>query len=313
LPHDPAVGEAGPVSAGSLPLDEVDPDPDLVRRLLTGQFPHWAGLPLQRVASPVTDTALYRLGTGFSVRLPRIGWAIPQIEREHEWLPRLAPLLPVAVPELLAVGGPAEGYPWHWAIYSWLDGDNPVAGHLEDAYSLASDLATFLRALRLVPSEGGPPAGRGGSLRDRDDATREAIGASRGLIPTRAIAAATAAWEAAASAPEWAGAPAWLHGDLAAANLLTRAGRLAAVVNWGSLGTGDPAVDLGVAWNLLPAEVRDTFRIMVDADGATWRRAQGWALTVALLQLPYFHATDAALARAARRVIREILAEHGDI
>src|SRR5262249_59032589 len=118
---------------------------------------------LARVESPAPDPALSGLGTGFSIRLPRIGWAIPQIEREHEWLPRLAPLLPVAVPELLGVGGPAEGYPWHWAIYGWLDGDNPVAGHLEDAYSLASDLARFLRALRRVPSDNGPPAGRGGS------------------------------------------------------------------------------------------------------------------------------------------------------
>ena len=286
--------------------DEMHTDVPLVRRLLAAQFPEWAALPVEPVPSAGTDNALYRLGEEMVVRLPRIEWAVGGLDRALEWLPRLAPLLPVAIPVPLAKGSPAEGYPWHWSVYPWFVGENPVVGGIADSDRLAGELARFVQALHGIDSAGGPAAGRGVPLARRDDPTRTALAALRGLIDT---AAATAAWEAALRTPAWAGAPVWVHGDLSPGNLLVREGRLVAVLDVEDVGVGDPACDLIVAWNLLPAATREVFRAELRVDDATWDRGRGWALSIALIQLPYYKETNPALAANARHVIREVLAE----
>ena len=90
------------MSAGKMHVDEIDTNVSLVARLLTTQFPQWADLPLDPVPSAGTDNALYRLGDDMLVRLPRMHWAIEQLDKEHRWLPRLAPFLPLAIPGLVA-------------------------------------------------------------------------------------------------------------------------------------------------------------------------------------------------------------------
>ena len=288
-------------------VGEVDTDAGLVRRLLAGQFPQWADLAIERVPSAGTDNALYRLGDELVARLPRIHWAVGGVDKDLRWLPMLAPLLPAAIPVPLAKGAPAEGYPWEWGVYPWLDGENPRVDGIADAESLARDTARFVDALHRVELEGGPPAGRGVPLALRDEPTRTAIRDLEGMVATDAV---TAAWDDALSVAPWNGPPVWVHGDLAGGNLLLRSGKLAAVIDWGGLGVGDPACDLIVAWNLLPARARSVFRAEVGVDDATWARGRGWALSVALIQLPYYRETNPALAANARHVIREVLAEH---
>jgi aminoglycoside phosphotransferase (APT) family kinase protein len=287
-------------------VDEVETDASLVRRLLAGQFPRWASLPIQPVVSSGTDNAIYRLGDDLAVRLPRIHWAVGQVELEHRWLPKLAPLLPVAIPVPLGKGEPAEGYPWHWSVYGWLNGENPVVDRLGDPSVLAAELAQFVAALQRIDPTGGPPAGRGVPLVERDAPTRTAIDALQGMIDT---AAATAAWDEALRAPGWPGSPVWLHGDLMPGNLLLVDGRLSAVIDFGCLGVGDPACDLIAAWNLLPAEVRDVFHAALAVDDASWARGRGWALSIALIQLPYYQSTNPVLAASARHTIDAILAD----
>jgi aminoglycoside phosphotransferase (APT) family kinase protein len=285
--------------------DEARIDASLVRRLLAEQFPRWAELPLKRVESAGTVNALYRLGDAMTVRLPRIAGGADDVAREHAWLPRLAPLLPCPVPEILDVGTPGAGYPWHWAVLRWLDGDLPEPDALTDAQALAADLGAFVAALREIDLPGGPTAYRGVPLATVDAETRSAIAGLRGTIDTRA---ATAAWEEALTAPLWTGPPRWLHSDLMPMNLLTRRGRLAAVLDFGTLGTGDPACDLIPAWNLLPADARPVFREAAGADEAGWARGRGWALSMALIQLPYYRTTNPVMAANATHVIREVLA-----
>lgn len=286
--------------------DEVHTDTGLVGRLIAGQFPQWKRLAIEPVPSAGTDNALYRLGDTMAVRLPRIKGAVEDVRREHEWLPVLAPQLPAAVPQPLAKGEPAEGYPWVWSVYSWLDGENPTVGGIPDPAALAGDLAAFVDALHRIEPHGAPRAGRGVPLAQRDAPTRAALDALRGTIDT---AAATSAWDAALRAPAWSHAPVWIHGDLSPGNVLTVDGRLSAVIDFGCFGAGDPATDLIVAWNLLPAEARTQFRDELKVDDATWERGRGWALSIALIQLPYYRHTNPALAANSRHVIGEVLAE----
>jgi len=285
--------------------DEADIDVSLVRRLLAGQFPQWSDLLIERVRSAGTVNAIYRLGVGMAVRLPRVGRWAADLEKEYEWLPVLAPHLPLAVPEPLALGSPAEGYPWRWAVYRWLDGEDATRRPIADLNQAAIDLARFVSDLRRIDAAGAPPATRG-ALAARDVPTRRAIANLDGLIDTDA---ATAAWEVSLRAPAWDDAPVWTHGDLLATNLLVRDGRLSAVIDLGSAGAGDPAFDLLCAWSVLSAESRAVFRSASAVDDATWSRGRGFALSVALIQLPYYKDTNPVLAANARTVIGEVLAD----
>lgn len=286
--------------------DEADIDAPLVRRLVAAQFPRWADLPVDPVDSSGTDNAMFRLGGDMAVRLPRMEGAVENVAREQRWLPTLAPLLPVAIPAPLGRGVPTEDYPWSWSVFGWLDGENPVVDHVVEAGALATDLAGFITALRRVDTAGGPPARRGVPLATRDAPTRAAIDDLHGLVDTDA---ATAAWEEALELPESTESTTWLHGDLSPGNVLTTRGRLSAVIDFGGVGVGDPTVDLVVAWNLLPADARPVFRAALEVDDDTWARGRGWALSIALIQLPYYRETNPVLAANSRHVIREVLAE----
>jgi aminoglycoside phosphotransferase (APT) family kinase protein len=286
--------------------DEVETDTGLVRRLLAAQFPAWAGLRIERVPSSGTDNALYRLGDELVVRLPRIHRAVGGIETDFRWLPVLAPRLPVATPLPLARGAPTEGYPWDWGVYSWLEGENPIPDGAGDPQSLAEDAARFVEAMHAIDPDGGPPARRGVPLEVQDERARASLIALRGTIDTDA---ATAAWEEALAAPPWSGAPVWVHGDLLPGNLLLRGGRLTGVIDWAGVGVGDPACDLIIAWGLLPAEARGAFRERLGVDDATWARGRGWALSLALIAVPYYEDTNPEFAATARRLLREALAD----
>ncbi|MFJ1807935.1 MULTISPECIES: aminoglycoside phosphotransferase family protein [unclassified Streptomyces] len=294
------------MSAVKMHTDEVDLDVPLVSRLVAGQFPRWAGLPVTRLASSGTENAMFRLGADKVVRLPRHPGAVESVAHEQHWLTRLGPGLPVSAPVPLEQGGPGEGFAWPWSVYRWLDGRNPDAGAVAEPQALAADLAAFVTALRGIEARGGPPSDRGGPLAGRDAPTRDALARLAGRVDTAAV---TALWEEALRAPGHPGPPVWAHGDLSPGNVLVQDGRLTAVIDFGGVGVGDPAVDLIVAWNLLPASARGTFREAVGADDAEWARGRGWALSISLIQLPYYWETNPPLAENSRHVIKEILAE----
>ena len=296
---------------GKMHPDEIGIDVTLVRRLLAEQFPKWAHLAVDGVASAGTDNALFRLGSDMVVRLPRIPAVIGQVEKEFRWLPILAPHLPLAIPVPLAKGSPGDGYPWHWSIYRWLDGESVTVGGLADPHQAAKDLAHFIAALRRIDTTGGPLYGsqnfhRGAPLADRDQDTRAAIASLRGTLDTEAI---TRAWKTALGAVPWSEPHVWVHGDLQSGNLLLKAGRLSAVIDFGCLGVGDPACDLQIAWNLFSAETRAVFRTALEVDDATWARGRGWALSVGLIALPYYRKTNPALAGIAQYAIGQVLAD----
>jgi aminoglycoside phosphotransferase (APT) family kinase protein len=295
--------------AERLHANEAIVDDSLVRRLLAEQFPEWAVLPMERVLVPGSDHVLYRLGPELVVRLPRKAGVDAQVDKEREWLPRLASQLPSAVPTPVAKGSPFAGYPFSWSVYRWLDGESPRRG--VDSHELPTDLARFVAALRRIDTRGGPSAGeqnfqRGAPLARRDVPTRAAIAELNGVYDAVAL---TAAWDDALAAPPWHGPPAWVHGDLTPENLLVRDGRLAAVLDFGCLGVGDPACDLMVAWSLLAGEARSVFRVELGVDDASWRRGRGWALSTALIALPYYADSHPVRAGDARYRIEEVLAD----
>ncbi|MBA3405095.1 MAG: phosphotransferase, partial [Gemmatimonadaceae bacterium] len=138
-------------------------------------------------------------------------------------------MLSLRVPEPLAKGHAASGYPFSWAIYRWIDGHPYGDDLVHDERQAADDLAQFVVELRRVDPLGAPGGGRK-PLRELDAATRVAIASSRITIDSDA---ATAAWASALEAPAWDGTPVWIHTDLLRPNLLVDGGRLRAVIDFG--------------------------------------------------------------------------------
>src|SRR2546423_791279 len=296
------------MAAAKMHADEVDTDVDLVRRLLAAQFPQWARLPIDPVDSYGTDHDIYRLGDQLAARLPRIGWATKQAAKEAEWLPKLAPHLPLAVPVHLARGHAAEGYPFDWSIYEWLPGEN-ANGTIDDLDQAAADLGAFVEALRQIDTIGAPPrpaGSRGAPLAELDKPVRRSIAELGDRIDARA---ANRSWEESLHAPEWDGAEVWLHGDLLPGNLLVVDGRLSAVIDFGGLNVGDPACDLQPAWNVFAGASRARYRAELHVDDASWLRGRGWALFQAVMALPYYWDTNPGMIRQASHALAQVLAD----
>ncbi|RKT90067.1 Predicted kinase, aminoglycoside phosphotransferase (APT) family [Saccharopolyspora antimicrobica] len=278
-------------------------DAALARRLVDAQFPQWAGLPLRLLAPAGSDHVIYRLGEELSVRLPRHDGAIEQARKEAEWLPRLAPHLPLAVPEVVAVGEPGFGYPWPWAVSRWLDGEVATADTLSGSHETAVALAEFLTALHRIDAAAAEHL-TGEPLAERDAETRSAIAEVRGTFDAAAM---TELWDTALAAPGWGRPLVWFHGDFHTGNLLTTNGRLSAVIDFGELGTGDPACDLTIAFTLLSPETRATFRSALDVDDDTWTRGRGWALATGLNAYTSYAATSPRVAAQTTRQMTQAL------
>jgi aminoglycoside phosphotransferase (APT) family kinase protein len=288
--------------------DEIETDVALVRRLLEEQFPQWADLAIDPVVSYGTDHDIYRLGDHLAARLPRIGWATKQAAKEAEWLPKLAPHLPLAVPVQLAMGHPAEAYPFEWSVYEWLPGEN-ANGTIDDLDQAAIDLAAFVNALRHVDATGAhprPPRGRGAPLAELDEQVRQSIAQLGNRIDGDAT---LRSWEESVNSGAWDGKEVWVHGDLLPGNLLVVDGRLSAVIDFGGLNVGDPACDLQPAWNVFAGDSRMRYRAELHVDDASWLRGRGWALYQAVSALPYYWHSNAGMIRQASHALAQVIAD----
>jgi aminoglycoside phosphotransferase (APT) family kinase protein len=285
--------------------EEVDTDADLVRRLLASQHPQWANLPIERVSSAGTDNAIYRLGEDLAVRLPRINWAVECVAKEQAWLPILAPHLPLAVPLPVAAGSPEEAFPYPWGVVQWLPGDMATLDRLDDPAQAALDLAAFVNALRSIDTSGAPQHRRGLPVRRCDEQVRRGLAGLRGEVDGRAVAEA---WDRVLATPDYAGPPVWFHGDLSYLNLLAQDGALCAVIDWGTCGVGDPAIDTIIAWSLFPPDARQVYRDALGVDDATWERGKGWVLP-GVFGIAYYRDTNPALVANIVNAIDAVLAD----
>ncbi len=284
-------------------------DAALVRRLIASQYPQWAHLTVEPVLPGGWDNRTFRLGDRMSVRLPSAVAYVAQVEKEHKWLPVLAPHLPLPIPVPIVKGAPASDYPWPWSVYAWLEGEPAQEGLIDNEDAFARSVASFLVDLHRVDVTDAPMAGlhnfyRGGSLSVYDGETRRALELLAGCIDT---ASALEVWGAAMGST-WSNPNVWVHGDLACGNLLVKDGKLHAVIDFGSSAVGDPACDLVIAWTMLGEESRHIFRSALALDDATWARGRGWALWKALITLAKLDESQRKVDKS-NQVIQRILAD----
>jgi len=307
----------------SLHENEIPIEVRLVRKLVDDQFPDYAGLPLHRLGASGSTNVLFRLGDELLVRLPRQPGGSVAIGKERRWSGEIGRQLPVAVPEIVAIGEPAFGFGERWSIVGWLDGDLPQACNPEDPpaperSALAADLADVMLALRAidVPEAAATDPDlrsyRGRSLVEFDKWTRRNIQQCQSLEGFNLdLAAALDVWTAALDLPGAAeiGADRWYHGDLVAENLLLTDGRLSGVLDFGGLSVGDPTIDLHGAWELFDAPAREVFRARLDVDDAQWLRGRAWALAIAFGTFSYYWTRMPGRMRDRLAMARSVLAD----
>jgi len=264
------------------PPAEVTVTPELARRLLLDQHPDLAELALEPAAEG-WDNVMFRLGPGRALRLPRRVEGGRLIEVEQQWLPRVAEVVPIAVPTPERVGAPGAGYPWAWSVVPWIDGD--TAERSPPATSEAPRFGAFLRALHgLLPAGAPRNPFREPPLAAHGERFEERVRQLRGAR-SAAAAPILSAWRELAGV-EGPGDLTLIHGDLHPRNVIVSEGRIAGVIDWGDLTAGDPATDLAATWFLFAV---DGHEALCAAYGSTdtdlWARARGWALYFAVLLL----------------------------
>ena len=219
-----------------------------VLALLAEQAPQFADLELGKHYEG-WDCAMYRLGPELAVRLPRTEHAVRFLSAETLWLPQLSVGWDFRFPHFVAAGGPGAGYPWPWAIVTWLPGDTAVKVPLLE--SAAGDLGRGLAQVHAIaPPEAPYNDEQSIPMAARDAKVRERIGLLAKVTTvggeTLNPEAAASLWEEALQAPEPAREDfVWSHGDLHGGNVLSIEGRFGGIADWGSMAACDPATDLG--------------------------------------------------------------------
>jgi aminoglycoside phosphotransferase (APT) family kinase protein len=306
--------------------NEIAIDIVLVRKLVDSEFPEYSALPLTRLDASGSTNVLFRLGDDLLMRLPRQPGGSVAIDKEHRWLPEIGRHLPVAVPEIVAVGEPAFDFGERWSIVRWLDGELPNACTPDDPPTperlrLADDLADVILAIRSINVPGAAitdPAlrwYRGRSLAEFDEQTRDYIRKCRSIEGLNLdLDAALAVWTRALEAPGAfdVGPDRWYHSDLVAENLLLTNGRLSGVLDFGGLSVGDPTIDLHGAWEVLDPPAREAFRTRVGVENAEWVRGRAWALAMALGCFTYYWETMPQRRRDRLAMARSVLADASD-
>ena len=272
---------------GELPIDET-----VVVSLLREQCPEWAAMPLA-AAGAGTDNVMFRLGEELLVRMPRTAGNATSLRKEREWMPRLAPGLPLRIPEPVHAGSPSGAYPLEWSVYRWIDGRAPSESSVQDWRAFGADLAAFVRALHHIDLMGATRTDdlswyRGGSLGACDAWVSSSIDEVRALVGGDLdVDTLERWWREALALPEPSGPLVWLHGDLRPGNLLVHDGRLHAVIDFGALSVGAPDAEHATIWDL-PDRARQAYWDELDLDDATWTRARAWAIAVAAGGVPYY-------------------------
>lgn len=331
-------------SPGPMHANQIEVSSPTVARLVSEQFPAWAGMPVRPVRSHGTVNGIFRIGSDLVARLPleagpsdvadagdveagdgdagEVMSRVVQARRvellsEMDAARRLLTVSPLAAPEPVALGEPGAGYPLPWSVYRWVPGTPAGETDSADSPRVAEQLAGFVRAVRSLPTEGRTFHGarRGGRLTEHDDYVRRGLDLSAGLIDTVALATL---WDRLRSTPR-TDADVWTHGDLMPGNLLvgqavstgptapTGLTALSGVIDVGQLAVADPALDLQPAWNLFTPRSRDAYRQALGSSDEEWDRGRGWALAQAIGCLWYYRETNPVMSRTAHRTLQALL------
>jgi aminoglycoside phosphotransferase (APT) family kinase protein len=287
---------------------------DVVRRLVSDQFPEWALLPITPIPIEGTVNAIFRIGGGLAARFPL---QPGDIEATRQWLRSEADAAlellnhtSFAVPEPVAIGEPGAGYPLPWSVQTWLRGTTASQQDPSNSSDFAHDLANFIEQVRAIDVRGRTFAGsgRGGDLRSHDEWMEVCFEQSEHLFDVSRL---RRIWARLGELPRES-PDVMTHGDLTPGNVLVENGRLAGILDVGGLGPADPALDLVSAWHLLDTRPRELLREDVRCNELEWERGKAWAFEQAMGAVWYYRLSNPPMSRMGSRTLERILADEPD-
>jgi aminoglycoside phosphotransferase (APT) family kinase protein len=264
--------------------------------LARGLLSQFAELELRslRVLAAGWDRTVWLVDDAWVFGFPRRQSVVAGIERELTWLPRLAPLLPLPIPNPRFVGEPSDAFPWPFygsALIPGTEAWQALAGQAERLQA-GVDLAHFLRRLHdeqvLAVGSGLPlDANARSEMSQRVPRTRTALAQLEETGLWRAPSTIAALLDAAENLPP-SSRLSVCHGDLHVRQLLVSARRASGVIDWIDLCRSDPAVDLSLYWSFLEPEQRPSFLAAYGrADSEQLVRARVLALNLCAILAAY--------------------------
>jgi aminoglycoside phosphotransferase (APT) family kinase protein len=284
----------------------------LAGKLIIEQFPRFSHLHIATVEYDGHDNRTFHLGNEMLIRLPSAESYALKVPKEQKWLPILQQHISLPIPQPIAMGQPSETYPWHWSIYKWLDGKSINMLDIDDLdlECIAVQLAQFLKELykidisdanELLPGQHNWWRGDHISVYDVQARTQ--------IIRLNNIINAEESFKLMdrAMSAKWSRDPVWMHGDIAVGNILIQDGKVAGIIDFGGMGIGDPACDLGIAYTLLKGESRKIFQSQLTLDPDTWTRAKAWVLWKSTFELCNIENKSSSEANKHKNIIKDIL------
>ncbi|MFJ9632717.1 aminoglycoside phosphotransferase family protein [Streptomyces sp. NPDC101175] len=289
--------------------DQVDLTTENVAALIQKQFPRWSGRTIRPLSSTGTVHSVFRIGDDLSARFPLrsadAAETLAVLEREARASAELARVSPFPVPEPVALGRPGAGYPMPWSVQTWLPGTVALDADPGDSCAFATDLASFLTALRDADTRGRVFDGdrRGGDLARHDDWMAKCFKESADLLDVPRL---RQLWHHFRELPRTA-ADVMSHGDLIPGNVLVAEDRLSGILDTGGFAPADPALDLVSAWHLLRPGPRDVLRRTLACDDLEWERGKAWAFEQAMGLVWYYAESNPVLSGVGRVTLGRVL------
>jgi len=280
-----------------------------VRELIDSQFPRWRDLPVRRIPSTATVSAIFRLGDDLAARFPLCLADADEtrttLRREAQAAALLAKHSPIPTPHPVAIGEPGFGYPLPWSVQTWLTGTVVTEADLGASTAFAHDVADFIEALRAVDTDGRRFQGtnRGGNLRSHDEWIKTCFRHSEHLLDVPRL---RALWREFRELPR-VGSDVMTHGDLIPGNVLVANGRLTGILDVGGFGAADPALDLIAGWHLLEDRPRAVLRERLSSDDLEWARGKAWAFEQSMGAVWYYVESNPSMSEMGRRTLQRIL------
>lgn len=285
---------------------------ELAQGLVAKHFPQWTHLPVQKLDDIGTDNWLFRMGDTYLLRYPKDESASKQLLKEFSLLQKLCPKLPIKTPTPVALKEADNKHSFPLGIYYWIEGVPYTPLTLQHDFAAVETMVNFIVSLQQIDPEGGAPPGpsnnfRGVPLAQREKETQQYLQQFPSHHDSDLL---SEIWGHLKNAPVWDKPLVWIHGDLHWGNVLTRSNAIVGIIDFGALGLGDPATDLMSAWIFFDHDARQHFKSLINVDAATWARGAGWALSFAIIALPYYLPKKHVLTDIAEHTLSQVIHDY---
>lgn len=289
--------------------DQLHIDADTARRMIADQFPQYRHEKITPHTQLGTENTIFRIGATAAARFPlrasQPALGLDRLRAEAAAMAEFAVHSPVAAPTPIGIGRPGADFPTAWFVQTWVEGDLATATGLASSTVFASAIADLIASLRAANTRGRRFAGsgRGGHLPVHDEWMAECFRNSDGLLTVPDL---RRIWTRLRLLPE-SGPQVMSHRDLTPMNLLRRGDRLVGVIDSGSFGPADRALDLVAAWHLFDQRCRQRIRDHLGVSDVEWHRGAAWAFQQAMGLVWYYRETNPPMSALGRVTLSRLL------